>query len=70
VSASDRQKVFLLAIAAAVVFIIVGILYLTSHSIPSGFHWKHAVLSFALAAGALIVANFNRPGAGVAAAKR
>ncbi len=64
--ASDRQKVFLLAIAAAAVFVVIGILYLTSHFIPSGFHWKHAVLAFVLAGGSLIVANFNRPGAGVA----
>ncbi len=64
--ANDRQKVFLLAIAAAIVFVVIGILYLTSHFIPSGFHWKHAVLSFALAAGSLIVANFNRPGATIA----
>jgi hypothetical protein len=66
-SANDRQRVFMLALAAAAVFIIIGILYLTSHFIPSGFHWKHAVLAFALAAGSLIVANFNRPAANVAA---
>ena len=66
----DRQRIFLLAVAAAVVLVVIGILYLTSHFIPSGFHWKHAVLCFALAAGALVVANFNRPGVSVAAAKR
>jgi hypothetical protein len=64
---NDRQKVFMLAIAAAIVFAIIGILYLTSHFIPSGFHWKHAVLAFVLAAGSLLVANFNRPAARIAA---
>ena len=66
-NANARQKVFMLALAAAVVFVVIGILYLTSHFIPSGFHWKHAGLAFALAAGSLIVANFNRPTAGIAA---
>jgi hypothetical protein len=56
--------IFLLAIAAAVVLAIVGILYFGGHMFyPTGVHKKHAILAWALAVGALVVANFNRPSA-------
>jgi hypothetical protein len=60
--AQQRQMIFLLAIAAAVVLAVVGLLYYGGHMFyPTGVHKKHAVLSWALAVGALVVANFNRP---------
>jgi hypothetical protein len=65
--AQQRQMVFLLAIAAAIVLVIVGVLYYGGHMFyPTGVHHKHAYLAWALAVGALIVANFNRPSASVA----
>ena len=57
----QRTQVFYGAIVLAVVFVIVAILYILGDSIPSGVHYKHAILAFALAAGSLVVANFNRP---------
>jgi hypothetical protein len=53
--------IFVLAILAAFVLAVIGILYYGGHFIPSGVHHKHAYLAWALAIGALIVANFNRP---------
>ncbi|MDB5076649.1 MAG: hypothetical protein JWO42_2828 [Chloroflexi bacterium] len=60
--AEQRRMVFLLSIAAAVVFVIIGILYLAGDFIPSGVHHKHAILAFVLAAASLVLANFNRAG--------
>ena len=62
----QRMRIFLGAIAAAAVLVIVGILYLAGHFIPSGVHYKHAILAFVLAVGALIIANFNRPTTAIA----
>lgn len=59
----QRSMVFLGSIAAAIILAVIGVLYLAGHFIPSGVHDKHAILAFVLAVGALIVANFNRPGA-------
>jgi hypothetical protein len=62
VTAQQRTQIFYGAIALAVIFVIVAILYLLGDSIPSGVHYKHAILAFVLAVGSLVVANFNRPG--------
>jgi hypothetical protein len=52
-------------ILAAVILAIIGVLYLAGNGpLDSGRHIKHALLFFVLAAGALAVANFNRPGTG------
>jgi hypothetical protein len=59
----QRRMILMLALVAAVVLAIIGVLYLAGDFIPSGKHTKHAILAFALAVGALVVANFNRPGA-------
>ena len=61
----QRMLMFYGSIAAAVVLAIIGVLYLAGDFIPSGVHDKHAILAFVLAVGALIVANFNRPGAAI-----
>lgn len=58
----QRQMIFYVGIVAAVVLAIIGVLYLVGDFVPSGRHVKHAILAFILAAGALVVANFNRPG--------
>lgn len=61
--AQQRVLLFYAAIAIAVVLAIVGVLYLTGNMFyPKGVHHKHAILAFVLALGALVVANFNRPG--------
>lgn len=60
------MTLFLGAIAAAVLLVIIAGLYWTGHFIPSGVHHKHALLAIVLAVGALIVANFNRPAAAMA----
>ncbi len=62
----QRTRIFFGAIAVAVALVIIGILYIAGHFIPSGVHNKHAILAFVLAAGALIVANFNRPTTAIA----
>ena len=59
----QRQLLFLGAIVVAVLLAIIGVLYLAGDFVPSGVHHKHAILAFALAVGALIIANFNRPSA-------
>ena len=57
--------VFIGAIIAAVILAIIAVLYLAGNGpLDPGRHIKHALLFFVLAAGALAVANFNRPGAG------
>jgi hypothetical protein len=64
VGPAQRQQVFVLSILAAIVLVIVGILYMSGHMFyPTGVHTKHGLLAFALAIAALVVANFNRPGA-------
>lgn len=61
--AQQRALMFFGAIIVAIVLAIVGVLYLAGHGpFVTGVHDKHAILSFVLAVGALIVANFNRPG--------
>jgi len=63
----QRMRIFLGAIAAAVVLVIICGLYWTGHFFyPTGVHHKHAILAFVLAIGALIVANFNRPTTAIA----
>jgi hypothetical protein len=57
----QRTLMFYGAIAAAVILAIIGVLYLAGDFVPTGRHVKHALLAFVLAAGALVVANFNRP---------
>jgi hypothetical protein len=61
----QRAIIFYGAIVVAVVLAVVGVLYLMGDMFyPKGVHDKHAILAFVLAAGALIVANFNRPSGG------
>ena len=63
----QRMTIFLGAIAAAVLLVIIAGLYWTGHMFyPTGVHHKHAILAIVLAAGAAIIANFNRPGVAVA----
>jgi hypothetical protein len=58
----QRRMIFLGSIAAAVILAIIAVLFLTGNNpVLSGKHTKHALLFFALAAGALVIANFNRP---------
>lgn len=59
----QRTPTFVAALVAAVILAIIAVLYLAGNGpLESGRHIKHALLFFALAAGALAVANFNRPG--------
>jgi hypothetical protein len=59
----QRPLVFVGAIVAAVILAIIAVLYLAGNGpLDPGRHIKHALLFFVLAAGALAVANFNRPG--------
>ncbi|HVC83008.1 MAG TPA: hypothetical protein VN837_11625 [Chloroflexota bacterium] len=63
----QRMTIFLGAIAAAVLLVIIAALYWSGHMFyPTGVHHKHAILAIVLAAGALVIANFNRPSAAVA----
>jgi hypothetical protein len=67
----QRALLFYGAIVVAVVLAIVGVLYWGGHGpFFAGVRHKHAILCWVLAVGALVVANFNRPGATVAAARR
>ncbi len=60
----QRTLVFVGANVAAVILAIIAVLYLAGNGpLEPGRHIKHALLFFVLAAGALAVANFNRPGA-------
>lgn len=62
--ASQRQLVFVLSLVVAVVLAVVAYLYHSGHMFyPTGVHNKHALLAAVLAVAALVVANFNRPGA-------
>lgn len=55
-------SLFFGATAAAGILAILAVMYLVGDGpFDPGRHVKHAVLFFALAAGALIIANFNRP---------
>ncbi|HVA90058.1 MAG TPA: hypothetical protein VNL71_09460 [Chloroflexota bacterium] len=63
----QRTTIFLGAIAAAVLLVIIAGFYWTGHMFyPTGVHHKHAVLAIVLAIGALVVANFNRPSSAIA----
>jgi hypothetical protein len=63
----QRMRIFFGAIAAAVILVIISGLYWTGHFFyPTGVHHKHAILAIVLAAGALIIANFNRPTTAIA----
>jgi hypothetical protein len=54
---------FLGGIGAALILALLAVLYLTGHGpLDPGRHVKHAILFAAVAIGALVVANFNRPG--------
>jgi hypothetical protein len=60
----QRTFTFVGSLIAAVILAILAILYLAGNGpLDPGRHIKHALLFFVLAAGALAVANFNRPGA-------
>ena len=60
----QRTLVFVGANVAAVILTIIAVLYLAGNGpLEPGRHIKHALLFFVLAAGALAIANFNRPGA-------
>ncbi len=59
----QRSLIFVAGIAAAVLLVIIAGLYVTgTMPLDPKRHVKHALLFLALAAGALAVANFNRPG--------
>ena len=58
-----KRLMFLGAIAVAIVLAIIAVLYLIGDGpLDPGRQIKHALLFAILAIGALIVANFNRPG--------
>ena len=61
VSPQKRMRVFCSAVIGALALAIIGVLYLAGHFIPAGVHNFHALLAFALAGVALVVANFTRP---------
>jgi hypothetical protein len=67
----QRALIFYGAIVVAIVLAIVGVLYWGGHGpFIAGVHHKHAILCWALAVGALVVANFNRPGVAMTSARR
>jgi hypothetical protein len=58
----DRSTTFWLSSLAAVVCLIIAILYWTGHMFyPSGVHVKHGILFLGLAIVAGIIAAVNRP---------
>ena len=62
--AQHRTLTFGAALVGAVLLALLAVLYLTGlMPLDPRVHVKHALLFFALAAGALAIANFNRPGA-------
>jgi hypothetical protein len=67
----QRALLFYGAIVVAVVLVIVGVLYWGGHGpFIAGVHHKHAILCWALAVCALVVANFNRLGVAAAGSRR
>ena len=59
----QRQLVFLVASAATVLLLVIGILYLAGAVIATGSHDKRAEVCFGIAVVAAIVAFFTRPSA-------
>jgi hypothetical protein len=60
--AQQRTLIFAGALVVAVALALIGVLYIAGDGpLASGQHIKRALLFWALAAGAVVVANFNRP---------
>lgn len=57
----QRQMVFLVACAATVLLVVIGILYLSGTVIATGSHDKRAVACFVLAVVAALIAFATRP---------
>ena len=60
-TSQQRQLVFMVASAVAVLLIVIGILYLAGAVIASGSHDRRAEVCFVIAVVAAIVAFFTRP---------